>query len=176
MFSGLLKYILVATSMAPVLFTFWGVSVINDNCIFSNWGYLLAVVFLISLCLLLLRRAKRKLEKLDVTLASAKNADHNVISFLFVYLLPVLDIVKKGNIYVMIFILVVFFVIIISSNTYHFNPLLSFFGYRFYEITLTGNITYVLITKKEIRNTTDIKEVVFISSYMALDVTNPKTS
>jgi hypothetical protein len=88
-----------------------------------------------------------------------------------VYLLPVLDIVKKDNVYVYGFILIVFFVIIINSNTYHFNPLLSLFGYKFYEISSDGNMSYILITKKTILNINDVKKVVHLSNYMVLAIT-----
>jgi hypothetical protein len=170
MFSGLLKYILVATSMAPVLLTFYGVKVVQTHCYKSGWQFLVAALILLCICLLLLRLSKKRLEILDINITSVKNADHNIISFLLVYLLPVLDIVKKDNVYVYGFILVVFFVIIINSNTYHFNPLLSLFGYKFYDITSDGNISYILITKQKILNTNDVKQVVHISTYMVLDI------
>lgn len=171
MLSGLMKYILVATSMSPVLIIFYGVKVVEDSCWKSGIIFLIIAVILLCACLLLLNLSKRKLEVLDINVTSVKNADHNIISFLLVYLLPVLDIVKKDNVYVYGFILIVFFVIIINSNTYHFNPLLSLFGYKFYEISSDGNMSYILITKKAILNINDVKQVVHLSNYMVLAIT-----
>lgn len=171
MLSGLMKYVLVATSMAPVLLTFYGVNVIETDCWKSGFGYLIIAILLLCACLLLLNLSKKKLEVLDINITTVKNADHNIISFLLVYLLPVLDIVKKDNVYVYGFILIVFFVIIINSNTYHFNPLLSLFGYKFYEVTSDGNMSYILITRKALLNINDVKKVVHLSNYMILAIT-----
>lgn len=172
MFSAFIKYILVATSMAPVLLTLYGVTALKKGDWLAGYPFLISAIVLVILCLILLRKAKKNLEVIDVNITSVKNADHNIIGFLFVYLLPVLDIIKKDEAYVFGFILIVFFVIIINSNTYHFNPLLSLFGYKFYDITNDGNISYILITKKQILNTKDINQIVQITPYMVLDSNN----
>jgi hypothetical protein len=70
---------------------------------------------------------------------------------------------------VLIFIAVIFFFIVLNSHAYHFNPLLGIFGYHFYEVTIEGNITYVLITRQNIADCKSISHVVQLTEYMILE-------
>ncbi len=80
-----MKFILVATSMSPVLLTFYGVKVVEDSCWKSGIIFLIIAILLLCACLILLNLSKRKLEVLDINVTSVKNADHNIISFLLVF-------------------------------------------------------------------------------------------
>jgi small neutral amino acid transporter SnatA (MarC family) len=73
---------------------------------------------------------------------------------------------------VLVFVAVIFFFIVQNSHAYHFNPLLGFFGYHFYEVGIEGGITYVLITKQNISDCKSITKVVQLTEYMIMDVSH----
>ncbi|MES2328582.1 MAG: hypothetical protein V4539_03200 [Bacteroidota bacterium] len=172
MFSKPVKYLLVATSVAPIVFVYWLVGVLHTHSIYYKYWLLIFLALLMCACKLLLNAAKKKLDIRTIKLKSVKSADHNVISFLFIYLLPVFDFIKKDEYYAWAFIIVVLFVIIINTNTYHFNPLLSLvFGFKFYEVATTDEFTYIMITKQELKSRDAVTHYVQLTSYVIMDVT-----
>ena len=141
MFSKPIKYLLVATSIAPIVFVYWLVSVLRSGNIFKYYWLLIALAVLLLACKYILEFAKNHLEIRSINIKSVKSADHNIISFLFVYLLPIFDFIKKDDYYIWAFIIIIVFVVIINTNAYHFNPLLSLvFRYKFYEVATKGEI------------------------------------
>jgi len=172
MFSKPIKYLLVATSIAPVVFVYWLVGILRTGFFTKNYFLLIILIVLLLTCKYLLSTAKNKLEVRPIAIKSIKSADHNIISFLFVYLLPIFDFVKKDDYYIWAFIIIIVFVVIINTNTYHFNPLLSLvFGYKFYEIATKKEITFILITKRQLINTEDVKNYIQLTPYVILDAT-----
>jgi hypothetical protein len=185
------KLTLVATSLAPICLTLWFVEFSkawdNKLTIFQNmvanwqvgWGYLVATVLMSLLCFLLVWLSGRNLEKLPVKIKAVKTVDKEIVGFLLVYLLPLMNTsVNQTNnpisLSVLVFIAVIFFFIIQNSHAYHFNPLLGFFGYHFYEVTIEGDITYVLITRQHIADCKSISQVVQLTEYMILEPTHAK--
>ena len=87
-----------------------------------------------SLCfgLVSLSASRHGLERLPVKIKSVKTVDKEIVGFLLVYLLPLIN-QSQSTITVpaLVFVAVIFFFIIYNSHAYHFNSLLGFFGYRF---------------------------------------------
>ena len=169
MLSKLAKISLVSTSIAPIFLTLWFVNFRKN----WNWkegvGYLLLALLLTLLCWILLYLSSIRLEKLKLEITSVKTADNEMIGFILAYLLPLMN---KSSVEIesgVMFVVALLFLVIITSNSYHFNPLIGFLGYHFYEVTITGGISYVLISKKSIRNYKSIKNVVHISEYMIME-------
>ena len=73
----------------------------------------------------------------------------------------------------MFVVLGVFFLVVMTSNAYHTNPLLGLIGYHFYEITIE-DVGYTLLSRRNLHNTKTIKTVVSLTDYMLLDVTKQK--
>lgn len=177
-----IKLFLVLTSLAPVLLTYWFVEQSNsynntktliENCI-ANYKvgsfYIISTIVLVAVFWLILYLSKNKLEKLPIVIDEIKSADNESISFILVYLLPLASKIENSvNIPVLIFISVLFFIIVFTSNSYHFNPLLNFIGYHFYEVKVQGGVTYVLLTRDSINNSKNIKSVSLISEYTILE-------
>jgi len=181
------KLTLVATSLAPICLTLWFVEFsqawesqlgISQN-LKAHWqagsGYLVATMLMSGLCYLLIGLSGRKLEKLPVKIKAAKTVDKEIVGFLLVYLLPLMNQTHNTiSLPVLIFIAAIFFFIVQNSHAYHFNPLLGFFGYHFYEVTLEGDITYVLITRQNIADCKSINQVVQLTEYMILESSNAR--
>lgn len=181
------KLTLVATSLAPICLTLWFVEFSKawdtkltfwQNMAANwqvGWGYLLATALMSLLCFLLVWLSGRNLERLPVKIKAVKTVDKEIVGFLLVYLLPLINQTNNTiSLPVLVFIAVIFFFIVQNSHAYHFNPLLGFFGYHFYEVTIEGDITYVLITRQNIADCKSISHVVQLTEYMILEPTNAR--
>lgn len=169
MLSKLAKISLVSTSIAPIFLTLWFVNFSKNWNWKEGFGYLLLAILLTLLCWILLYLSGKRLEKLKLEITSVKTTDNEMIGFILAYLLPLMD---KSSVEIesrVMFVVALLFLVVITSNSYHFNPLIGFLGYHFYEVTITGGISYVLISKKSIRNYKSIKNVVHISEYMIME-------
>jgi hypothetical protein len=178
----LIKLFLVLTSLAPVMLTYWFVEQSNsynksksffENCITNykvGYFYIITTLILVLFFWLIIYLSKNKLEKMPIIIEEIKSADNESISFILVYLLPLASKIENSiNIPVLIFISVLFFIIVFTSNSYHFNPLLNFIGYHFYEVKVQGGVTYVLLTRDSINSSKNINSVSLISEYTILE-------
>lgn len=166
------KLSLVATSLAPIFLTLWFVEFSKAWHWQQGWPYLLAAIALALLCFGLIRLSvsPQGLEPLPVQIKAVKTVDKEIVGFLLVYLLPLINQSQTTiSVPVLIFVAVVFFFIVYNSHAYHFNPLLGVFGYHFYEVTIEGDITYVLITRQDITHCKSVTEVVQLTEYMIQD-------
>ncbi len=178
------KLALVATSLAPVFLTLWFVKLSSVwetampwlHNVANHWqsgsGYLLTALILSGLCFALvwLSASRHGLERLPVKIKAVKTVDKEIVGFLLVYLLPLINQSQNTiSVPVLVFVAVIFFFIVYNSHAYHFNPLLGVFGYHFYEVTIEGDITYVLITRQNITDCKNVSQVVQLTEYMILD-------
>lgn len=171
MLSKFLKASLVGTSFAPVLLTHSFVLWINDANYTVILGNILIVLSLLILCLSTMKFAKGEIQIEEFPINSIKTADSEIVGFLLAYLLPFTTMaIEQIDFKVMVFIMILFFSVIWSTNSYHINPLLAFVGYHFYEVTTLDNITYLLITKRSLRSTKAVKNVIQLTDYMVLDI------
>lgn len=184
MLNKLAKLALVSTALAPICLTLWFVEISSEwqkevpwsENLLAHWyvgsNYLLAALILSGLCfgLVKLSASHYGLERLPVKIKSVKTVDKEIVGFLLVYLLPL---IKQSNdtisLPVLVFVAIIFFFIVYNSHAYHFNPLLGFFGYHFFEVTIEGDITYVLITRQNITDCKAVSQVVQLTEYMILD-------
>lgn len=182
MLSKFAKISLVGTSLAPIFLTLWFQEFqgffkqpiysfdLFWSFFFAGKAFILTTFLLLVLCGLLIYFSKSSLEKLPIKISTVKTADSEIVGFVLVYLLPLMNEsqtpVSKP---MLVFIGALFFFIVYSSNSYHFNPLLGFLGFHFYEIEIEGGITFILVSKRNINNCKAIKTVVQISEYMVLE-------
>lgn len=172
MLTRLAKLALVTTAFAPILVTVAFVAYSREQFCPVGVYSLLAAGSLILLCWCIILTARARLERLSFTVTSLKTVDQEVLGFVVTYLLPLIAAEPlKFDVLTILFMTSIFFVVIYGTHSYHFNPILGIFGFHFYEVQTTGNITYVLLTKRDLRNTKNVSQVVQISEYMVLDAT-----
>jgi MFS family permease len=165
------RLLLAATSLAPVLFTY-AAMILLDKALLA----VLLVAAALALAVageIVLKLYRYKLELQPAfRIKAVKPVDQNVFAFIVAYLLPlVFESVVNLNIIGVTAIFGVLFLAIYRSNAFSFNPLLVLlFGYHFYEVTTEHDFTYVLVSKREIKNTEAPIEGVRISHYMFLDL------
>ncbi|WP_146205061.1 hypothetical protein [Kangiella spongicola] len=70
--------------------------------------------------------SRHGLERLPVKIKSVKTVDKEIVGFLLVYLLPLINQSQNTiSLPVLVFVAVIFFFIVYNSHAYHFNPLLG---------------------------------------------------
>lgn len=167
----LAKACLVTTSFAPVLVTYAFVLWLDKKPWQTIFIIIVIAILLMLLCINVLSIAKKKIQIVDFPINSIKTADGEVLGFLVAYLIPFITLTSEQvNGTVLLFIFALFILVIWSTNSYHINPLLTLFGYHFYEVTTSNNITFLLITKRDLRNSSSIKKVIQLTEYMVFDV------
>jgi hypothetical protein len=170
MMSSIAKTLLVATSVAPVFLTLWFKEFSSAWAIEDGIVYLLVAVGLVILCLVILAVVRDGLGEMPIRIETISTADKEIVSFLLIYLLPLVDAATVSlSTPVMGFVVALFFVTILTTHSYHFNPVLGLFGYHFYEVTIEGGTSYVLITRRNLAHGKEIKTVVQLAEYMIIE-------
>ena len=147
------KILLVSTALSPVL----GAVAINQHMNGEPWThwsiYLIIGLLLILLCYWLLKYAAKKVQKHIVSTEKLDRRDHEMLAFLFIYMLPFLRTETLVSDWLMVvYILVVVILAIASTDAFHFNPAMRVLGYRFYAIKNRKGITQLLISNKDLRH------------------------
>jgi amino acid transporter len=146
------------------------VNFISNGSIITTVSLIIIVVALVTICLCLLKFSYKKIERQKINLNSISTADGEVVGFLIAYLLPILSVANPSIDYKVIgFIAGMFLIVIWTTNSYHINPLINLVGYHFYEVSADDNVTYLLLTKKELRKTSSVKTIIHLTEYMILD-------
>jgi hypothetical protein len=170
MLSTIAKILLTSTAIAPVGFTYAWVAWFNGDKIFSALA-VCASLFLVLICIWMLRYAKRNLERFNFTVSSVEAADRENMGFLLLYLLPLFtSSFSSLNWVVWIPTLVIFAIITSTGYSYHFNPLLGVMKWHFYKVGTPEGVTYVLITKKELRHASQPLTVAQLTEYIVIDI------
>jgi hypothetical protein len=169
--SRLTKALLVLTAFAPVLITY--AFVLWRKGQIWPWGVTWIVVSgaLTTICLLVLVEARRSLQKIACNIEEIRTADKEIVAFVLTYLAPLASIGQDSlDPWIVAFVAAFFLAVVWTSHAYHFNPLLSLIGFHFYEITDSSRVSYVLITRRNLRQAKHTATVVQLSEYILLEL------
>lgn len=170
MLSTLAKLMLTGTALAPVALVYAWVFYSD-----GNWKWALALVvgaiILIGLMVMLLRFCQEKLERSQFKVTSIEAADREHITFILLYLSPLFT-SELGDLNwdLLIPTVIVFILVISTGYGYHFNPLLGLLGWHFYKVSTLEGVSYVLITKKELRSAKQCLNVGQLTEYIVIDL------
>ena len=163
------KLLLTATAIAPVGFSYAWVAY-TSSCPNIALLTVAASLALVLICIWMLRYARNNLESSNFQISTIEAADRENMIFLLLYLLPLFTASFTSlNWQVWLPMLVIFAVMVSTGYSYHFNPLLGLMGWHFYKVSTPEGVTYVLITKKELRRAQDGLNVVQLTEYIVLD-------
>jgi hypothetical protein len=174
MLSHFTKLLLAITSIAPIFLTFALVELWERN--WRTAAILLGITgFAVFLCRYILLRSARELPTEEWEFSTVKPADREITGFVIAYLLPL---AKAGGLQyswpILTVVLVIFFLVVLTSNSYHMNPLIGALGYHFYEVA-SGGVTYVLISKRTLHHVRGKHRAATVADYMLLDSPLKKT-
>lgn len=166
------KLLLVVTSLAPVLGAFAVNALSRQEFQAAAW-YTGIGVGLLVICLLLVCACRRTLSRQPLKIAKVKSVDKETLTFLLVYLLPLLakDVVSfGGDQLTAAYIFGIIAIAVYHSNAFTFNPVLALAGYHFYEVESKTGMTYLLMTKRIVRTQENYLTVIELSDYIYMDV------
>ena len=173
MISRFLEHVFVWTSISPVFLAIWIGKFIKTKNYMNGLFWLLLFVILIPISWIIIKFSEKKLEILPIRVKSVAPANREVAAFLIAYILPIFSFVNF-NLWAILFIVGLLYISMLITSNYHFNPILSlFFGYHYYKVEIEdngGKTTYILMTKRTIKNAKNIRETVQVSDYMLMEV------
>lgn len=147
------KFLLVSTSLAPLL----GAVAVNQYSRgepLTRWGMWLSVaLLLVALCWGLLRYAAKNAQRHDFRIEAFERNDKEVLAFLVTYLLPFLSTEKMGfagDWLTGAYVLLIIFLVIAHAGAFHFNPVMWAVGYHFYAVKSEDGLPRLLISRKEL--------------------------
>ena len=170
MLGAFAKFFLVATSLAPITLTWAFADWRQAGPLTRQWAALGVTLGLVLLCWLIIEASKRQLQVISFSATSVRPADAEVVGFVVAYLLPLVSTSTGAFDYtVLAFVGVLLALVVWSVNAFTFNPLLTLLGYHFYEVASDNGVSFVLVTRRNIRRATDLKSVVQLTNYLLLD-------
>jgi MFS family permease len=163
MLNTLARFLLVSTSMSPLL----GAVAVNQfgrGEPAARWGAWLAVaILLVFLCWALLRYADKNAQQHQFHIKEFERNDKEVLAFLVTYLLPFLSTEKMGfagDWLTGAYVLAIIFLVIAHAGAFHFNPVMGLLGYHFYAVKNGDGVSHLLISREELRRPgRDVKTV-----------------
>jgi hypothetical protein len=170
MFGRFAKALLIVSAIAPIGLVYAWVAGTEGN---YHWtaGLIVGCAFLIGCCVWLLRKARHVLERFPFQPKSVEAADRENIAFMLLYLSPLFTSqFGQLNTALLIPTILVFALLTATGYNYHFNPLLGLVGWHFYKVSSSEGVTYVLVTKKQLRNTNQISQVGQLTEYILIDL------
>lgn len=154
MLNSFAKFLLVSTSLAPVL----GAVAVNQFARHEHgtrWaGWLGAALLLAFLCWAMLRYAAKNAQRHLFHIKEFERNDREVLAFLLAYPLPFVskeNMAFTGDWLTGAYILGIIFIVIAHAGVFHFNPVMGLLGYHFYAVKNGDGVSHLLISKDELR-------------------------
>ena len=165
----LARFFLAATAFTPIFLVYALISLVN-----GDWNqalvYSLIGVSWILLNLLILQFCYQHLQRMPFTTKTVRAADEDNLGFLLIYLLPLITGEALVHNWIEWAVVTVFLCLIIcTSYGYHFNPVLTLFGYHFYRVTDKSEIPHILITKRRIHVVGEKLNVMCVADYVLME-------
>lgn len=164
------RLILTSAAIAPVGLTYAYVAWSEKETTWAIWLSVASVVLMLS-CWILIKYARKHLERTTFKITSIEAADRENMAILLLYLLPLFTAEFSSlNWNIWIPALIVFAVVVGTGYTYHFNPFLALIGWHFYRVGTPEGVTYVLITRKRLRDANREITIGELTEYIILDL------
>ncbi|EIT3022473.1 hypothetical protein L1525_002297, partial [Salmonella enterica subsp. enterica serovar Adelaide] len=111
--------------------------------------YLSLCAIILLLCVLIVKYAIKYNSVTSKKLTTASPADKEITNYFLTYLFPLISGPDAFmDIRIASFFAVSLFFYISFSGSYSFNPLLSFWGYKYYEAEDDTGVSFVILSKK----------------------------
>jgi hypothetical protein len=170
MLSWLGRLVLASTALGPIALVYsWAAFVQKQYWVAG--GLLVSAPLLLGLCVILISNAQKSFERSTINPNAAEATDRESVGLLVLYLVPLFtDSFTTLQWAVIIPTMIALGVIVSTGYNFYFSPLLGLLGWHSYRITDQAGITYVVITKRQLRSSLQTFEVVQLTEYLLLDV------
>ena len=170
------KALLVSTAFAPALGVY-GIVLLTECDYVAGSLFVAGSLALWLICHLCLRYSMRHSPRLQLKPTSVEVADNETLSFLLLYLLPLITRdLTDYNWLAWAIVATVFVLVVAASYTYHFNPLLVVSRWHFYKVNTEEQVKYVLISRDRILEAGKPRRVGRLAEYIFLDKEKPKNA
>jgi hypothetical protein len=111
---------------------------------------LIAVILSSNITLWLLLRESKKIGSKSYTVSKSKEKTSDALNYIVTYIIPFFSFnsSKLVDLISLSILLLVIAFVYINSNLIYINPMLSFMGYRIYEVEVNMQLVIVIITSK----------------------------
>lgn len=164
------RYIFAATAVAPIALAYSWAAFLQSRYMVAV-ALLVAAPLLVLLCHLQITNAIKTFERATITPKAAESTDRESVALIVLYLIPLFT-YKFTDLQwnVIIPCMALLAAIFSTGYNFYFSPLLGLLKWHSYKITDQAGITYVIITKRELRSALKQFEVVQLTEYLLLDV------
>ena len=135
-----------------------------------NISFVFMLICFIGIKIFLCQKEKKRKEGKTIKVQSYSNLSQNSADQVMSSIIPWLTIFADSLDFMVLFVCVILqccFIAFASYNNTNYNLLCSIWGYRYYEVYTEEN-TYILISKRCIRNKNQIKKFIEVTDYMGL--------
>lgn len=142
------NFLLTSTAVAPVVLVYAIISLFENDLLLA---FVLVGIcaILVTLCLVLLKHISSHVPTSSLSITGIDSADKESLGIMVLYLVPFMRLSPSDFSWTLLIPVVALFVALVATGTsYHFNPLLNFFGWHFYKIDTKEGLKYLFITKK----------------------------
>jgi len=153
MLNRVAKFLLVSTSLAPILGAVAMSQFANGKPWWHACGWLGAALLLVFLCWAVLRYAAKNAQKHLFHIKEFERNDKEVLAFLLAYLLPFVSQANMGfdgQWLTGAYVLAIIFLVFAQAGAFHFNPVMGMLGYHFYAVKNGDGISHLLISRSEL--------------------------
>ena len=105
-------------------------------------------------CWGLLKHVERNGEKHLLYIQEFERRDQEMLTFLFIYLLPFVRSEHStfaGDSLMAMYVLVIIVPALAHADAFHFNPVMRLFGFRFYAVKTSNGVSNLLIARRELQ-------------------------
>lgn len=182
MFSNIMKLLFILTAYSPIILIIGVVEVFNifsdGNSIvliehwkelFNRINLIFLFILLFVLCFFLIKIAEKKLTIHKIEIDSIDSVDLNILPLIITYFLPCVELLKKGELYIYIWSIVIIIAVFIAKRSHFYNPILMLYGYRYYKVNTKAKVSYTIISKKEMKDTKKVNRYSQLTDYVILN-------
>lgn len=173
MLNTLAKFLLVSTSLSPILGAV-AVNQFSKGAAWNSWGaWLVVALLLVLVCWAMLRYAATNIQRQEYKIQAFERSDQEVLAFLLAYLLPFVsseNMAFTGEWLTGAYIIGIIFLVIAHAGAFHFNPVMGLLGYHFYAVRNQDGVSHLLISKAELRRPGDEVQTVRLAHNIYLHV------
>lgn len=165
------KLIYYFSAVAPVCITFSLVWIMQGKGIVLPVILVLTSLIVVVLFSVAFIYGYKNIAPTTIRVTDISTDDLRLLGYIFSYLLPLANmVIDEWNLFILAGISLTIGVVIPFINCAVPHPLLFFRGYHFYKLTTENGISsYILISKKKIRNKKEIKLVGRIFEFLLIE-------
>lgn len=163
------RFALASSALAPIAIVYSWAAVVKEQYLVAA-SLFLSAPLLLYICVRLIAYAQAKFAVSQINPTAAEATDRESVGLLVLYLVPLFtDSFTTLQWLVIIPTLVALGVIVSTGYNFYFSPLLGMLGWHSYRITDQKGITYVIITKRQLRSAMQTFDVVQLTEYLLLE-------